>query len=177
MNTPTRSCTLSLFALLAFCLAGYLPASAADGEQATAPEEMIVNAPTSLSKLRREINRAQEAMFDVFNEYNQDDLFDVSCGYQKRWQSKIRDFVCSPKFLKAAQEQEVNLFLGSIGTEEGNRVAGTQNGGPGVTQMDHMNAIFADKMRAMVREQQEFRNAVDTYNALNAILQERVESD
>lgn len=128
------------------------------------PEEIVVNAPESLNNLRLEINQARIAMFDVFNEINGDDRFDVHCEYVRRWQSKIREWVCSPVYLKTAQVQEVNLLLRQMGH------TGAEVGGPGVTQMDYMNAQFEEKMKALFEEHPEFRQAVNNYNSLEQIL-------
>lgn len=130
------------------------------------PEEIIVNAPESLRNLRLEINRAEENMFNVFNALNDDDRFDVHCEYVRRWQSKIREQVCSPAYLKNAQEQEAEMLLGQFG------FVGATRGAPGVTQMDYFNEQFAERMKNLFKEHPEFRQALGEYNALTETLEE-----
>ena len=130
------------------------------------PEEIIVNAPESLRNLRLEINRAQENMFNVFNVLNEDDRFDVHCEYVRRWQSKIREQVCSPAYLKHAQEEEAEMLLGQFG------FVGATRGAPGVTQMDYFNEQFAERMKTLFKAHPEFRQAMGEYNALTETLEE-----
>lgn len=144
--------------LAAILIPVFLPTLAA--ETTDLPEEIVVNAPESLRNLRLEIGQAQVAMFNVFNEINDDDRFDVHCEYVRRWQSKIREQVCSPVYLKTAQVQEVNLLLRQMGHTS------AEAGGPGVTQMDYMNAQFEEKMKALFEEHPEFRQAVGEYQSL-----------
>jgi hypothetical protein len=162
MYAITRLLVLSI---TAWCLAPAAGAATATTNPVQT-EEITVYAEMSLRKLRLETNRVREAMFNVFNEINGDDRFDIQCEYVQRWQSKIREYECSPVYLKNAREQEVNLFLRSIGGEDGG-FAGGQGGGAGLTQMDHFNALLAEQMQTAVREHPEFRQAVDEYNAIS----------
>lgn len=157
-------CSLLSLALAAALFAPTLLAQ--ESNEANLPEEIIVNAPESLRNLRLEINRAQEAMFNVFNELNDDDRFDIHCEYVRRWQSKIREQVCGPAYLKTAQEQEVNLLLNQFGH------VSAEKGGAGVTQMDHYNAMLEEKMKAVFEEHPQFREALDDYNSLTEYLKE-----
>ena len=106
--------------LLFLSIAAYVLAPAASAATATTNpvqvEEITIYSGMSMRKLRLEINKAREAMFNVFNDLNTDDRFDIHCEYVKRWQSKIREFECAPTFLKTAREEEVNFFLEGINT-------------------------------------------------------------
>jgi len=147
--------------------------AAANNESAPDTEEINVYAEMSLRKLRLETNSAQKAMFNVFNEHNSDDRFDIKCEYIQRWQSKIREYTCRPTFLKRAQEEEVNLFLRSIGGEDGGH-AGAQGGGAGVTQMDYFNALLQEEMEKVYQENAEFREAMDDYELVREVYELRL---
>lgn len=131
------------------------------------PEEIVINAPESLRDLRLEIRQAQIDMFNVFNELNDDDKFDVHCYYERRRESKIRQQVCRPVFMSIALEQEANFLLLQQG------YVGGENGLPGVTQVNHYNGLFEKKMEAIFREQPAFRQAVQEFNTLNEYFEEQ----
>ena len=173
MNTNLNSVT-RLLCISAAVLCVSHPASAAtETTNSVRTEEITVYANMSLRKLRLETNRAQEAMFNVFNELNGDERLDIKCEYVQRWQSKIREYQCGPVYLKTAQEQEVNLFLGSIGSDDGGNV-GAAAGGAGVTQMDHFNAMLEEKMKSVFQDHQEFRQAMDHYNVVREAYETRL---
>lgn len=158
------TCTLLLLGLAAGLSAPAVLAQ--ETREPNQPEEIIVNAPESLRNLRLEVNRARENMFNVFNELNDDDRFDVHCDYVRRWQSKIREQVCRPVFLNTALEQEANMLLGQLG------YVGAERGLPGVTQVDHYNGRFEEIMKTIFREHPEFRQAINEYNSLTEYLNE-----
>ena len=149
------------FALALACI----PVHAQPGESS---EEIVVKAPMSLSKLRREIGKAEDAMFDLYNELNDDDQFDINCRYVKRWQSVIRERVCSPNFLVTAQEEEVNNFISTLP-----EAVGTQKGGAGVNAMNYNNALLKDKMDRIYRQHPEFKQALDNLNSMKQEYEER----
>ena len=164
--------TLLRVSFLLLATAGLAPfvAQAADGR---APEEVIVEAPQSLRKLRLAVNRAEKRMFEVFNEVNDDDRFDIHCKNEKMYGSKMRQQVCQPTYRAEANEAEAKQFLKASNPE----VAGVQTGIQGVTSIEHYNGLMNEKIRAAPANNAEFRTALDEYNALSAIYQERLSGD
>jgi hypothetical protein len=158
--------TLSLSALV---LILHMTGSLVTTSQAqNAPEEIEAEKPMSMTKLRREFNRAREAMFDRFNELNDDERFDIKCKYVKRWQSKIRERVCGPAYFANAQNEQANLMLRDIGKDADGvgGFAGASIGGAGVAQMDYMDRQLKEKMERLVRQNEGFKQLVDRYNVL-----------
>jgi len=79
-------------------------------------EEIIVIGEKPLHALRREVYRAEEKFFDVFNSLNQDDEFDVRCFYETPSFTRIRRHVCRANFVTDATSAESARFLGkSVG--------------------------------------------------------------
>ena len=140
--------------------------SAQPADQANLPEEIIINAPESLRRLRLEVNLARENMFNVFNRFIDDERFEVHCDYVKRWQSKIREQVCTPTFHQIAREQEANNMLADFGFVGANRVE------PGVTQIHHLEGQFEEKMKSIFQEHPEFREAIGEFESLSAALED-----
>ncbi len=133
------------------------------------PEEIIVNAPESLKGLQTRIKVAQKRMFNVFNELNDDDQFDVHCTNDKRWQSRIREQVCTPNYLKTVQEEQVQLILGQMG------MIGARKGLAGNTQIGIFNARFEEIMKAQFIANPEFREALLEYQSLTEQLDETMD--
>lgn len=66
-------------------------------------EEVIVIGQGSASTIRRELFNAQDIVYDMFNELNQDDAFDMVCDKEARIGSQIVYKVCRPRFLLTAE--------------------------------------------------------------------------
>src|SRR5262249_42739774 len=78
-----------------------LAGQAANGT--TAPDEIIVLG--HIDELRRELVRAEETVYQRFNEINSDDRFDIHCGMETKIHSHIPRRVCASNSLR---EQDAN---------------------------------------------------------------------
>ncbi|HEY0961459.1 MAG TPA: hypothetical protein VGE69_03800 [Pseudomonadales bacterium] len=56
--------------------------------------------------LRAEIRTLERNMFELFNELNSNDEFDVNCGYHTPTGSKIPLWKCDPAFMRVAESAE-----------------------------------------------------------------------
>jgi len=166
MKTSTQKPDVWAAIILTIVLSMPTLLSAQPANQATLPEEIIVNAPESLRRLRLEVNLARENMFNVFNRFIDDERFEVHCDYVKRWQSKIREQVCTPTFHQIAREQEANNMLADFG------FVGANRGEPGVTQIHHLEGQFEEKMKSIFQEHPEFREAIGEFESLSAALED-----
>jgi hypothetical protein len=81
-------------------------------DESDSVEEIIVIGEKPLHALRREVYRAEENFFDVFNSLNQDDEFDVRCFYETPSFTRIRRHVCRANFVTDATSAESARFLG-----------------------------------------------------------------
>jgi hypothetical protein len=99
--------------LLVF-LVGFSRPAEADESESGAPdvmEEIVVYGDKSLSQLRREMHLASEAFFDVYNELNSDDDFDIQCDYETTLGDRRRNHVCRPRFAVKAEARETAAYL------------------------------------------------------------------
>ena len=69
-------------------------------------EEIIVYGNKPLHALRREVYRAEQNFFDVFNSLNEDDEYDVRCFYEIPSFTHIRRHVCRARFVSDATSAE-----------------------------------------------------------------------
>lgn len=96
----------------------------AGGERAAtapqeAPDEVIVRG-RRLQELRVEVEDARERAYDLFNEINSDDDFDIRCRDERMYHSHALHRACRPKFedriqAAAAREYLSGLFLNCAG--------------------------------------------------------------
>lgn len=124
------------------------------------PEEITVFSPAALKNMRIELERAEEAMFNVFNELNDDDRFDVHCYNPKRYGSKIRQRQCMPNYYLRILEEEAELVLARAG-----HVAVMTNG-IGVSDLERFNAIFKDIVQETINTRPEFIEALSHFEML-----------
>ena len=69
-------------------------------------EEIVVVAPRPVFRIRYEIVKADEALFDKFNALNDDREFNVRCKWQTTGISRLRQHVCQPSFARRINENE-----------------------------------------------------------------------
>lgn len=74
-------------------------------------EEITITGERSMISLRVEIKRAQEDLFDLFNELNGSREFDVNCGDRIVTGSLIPAWQCEPVYMQRAIAQNTQDFL------------------------------------------------------------------
>lgn len=69
-------------------------------------DEITVLGTRSLRTMQRQIKRADETLFGLFNELNTDDNYDVYCRDENRVGSKIKIRVCKSNFERGVTPEE-----------------------------------------------------------------------
>ena len=94
-------------------------AGAAAGDVPEVVDEITVIAPRSLRVLERQIERADEAMYGLFNKLNKDPLYNVHCRLEKGFASNIRRRVCKPEFEREIMSEvlEDEIRMGNLGEQ------------------------------------------------------------
>jgi hypothetical protein len=77
---------------------------------AETPDEVVVTAKR-LGELRIEVQDARKHAYDIFNDINSDNEFDVHCGDQTRVFSHAKVFVCRAQFEKRIEAQAAREYL------------------------------------------------------------------
>ena len=91
--------------LLAFAPVGLCqtdPVEEAEPDSSEVIDEIIVYGEQSISELRREVYKAEENFFDVFNSLNEDFEYDVNCYNEVPTGTHIRRHVCKANFVVEA---------------------------------------------------------------------------
>ena len=118
-TTPTPFAGFLCAACLAFTPFTLAQPVATDDQSGKAQEtidEIIVYGDMSLAQLRRQMHKASEAFFDVYNDINSDDQFDILCDYETRLGVRRRKHVCRPRFALKAESRETSAFMLSGGS-------------------------------------------------------------
>ncbi len=112
----TLASLLGVFAVMGASgtLAMEAPAVDSTGQ---AIEEITVTGQRSLFDLRMQVSEAEDAMYNLFNELNTDDQYDITCKMEIRVFSHIRQKSCLPEYAREALMDEAqNLARGQQGT-------------------------------------------------------------
>jgi hypothetical protein len=64
-----------------------------------------------LSTLKKEVEIAQDEMYEAFNEHNSDDRLDIHCTYERPLGSRISRRVCRPAFVDSATSRAGKEFM------------------------------------------------------------------
>jgi len=78
-------------------------------------EEITVTGQRIILSLRKQIIEAEDHAFEIFNELNDDDLYDITCRSVKRYNSNIKKRVCLPNYYHRATADNASEYLGLIG--------------------------------------------------------------
>lgn len=108
LTTPTLLCTL-LFATTNIALGQNEPTTSIR-QPVQDVEEIRVISNRSLIMLKRQVLQAEVDMFNLFNELNDDDEFDIHCRMEARIGSLIKKQICRPNYIYTATSQEALSF-------------------------------------------------------------------
>lgn len=148
--------------LLIFSMAffGTAIADEPSSEDTTEMEELTVIGNRDLLSLRGQIRAAEVRMFEVFNEINDDDDYDIVCRMQAPLGTRIKNQVCSPVYYFKAHADHGQETLAEIQGQASYR-------GPYVTSViGHHNHILRDKLAEAVKESPELLDAIMEFRGL-----------
>jgi hypothetical protein len=145
------------------------PAAAMEAPNTEAPEEIIVVGQQSLTQLKVEIELAQDRMFGLFNELNDDDRYDIHCFGETRTGTLIGERECKPVFLRNSMSQYGKAYLAGV---QGMSAFVGEQGMANVVAMEpqaainHGYPILQEKMTALVEQNPEFAESVAKHHEL-----------
>jgi hypothetical protein len=133
----------------AFASAGFCQESEEqdDTESSAAPiEEIVVHGEKTRLALRNEVYVAENKLFDMFNELNDDDQYDINCKFEATIGSNIRRRVCRANYLSALKAEARSRSFSDA--ELNPKVSDTR--------IEEKRKILAEKMAAYLAENPEF---------------------
>jgi hypothetical protein len=134
----------------------------AETESSESIEEIIVYGEKSVGDLRREVYKAEENFFDLFNSLNEDFEYDVNCYYEVPTGTHLRRHVCKANFVvEATSAQYVEIRT------RGPRYPTV----PPELVIAKKKKILRQKMEALVAEHPELLQALTEYTNKRATLE------
>lgn len=125
-------------------------------------EEIIITGQRSILKLRQQLSEAEDVMYEVFNEINTDDFYDIHCSIEYRYHSNIREKRCVPQYARDAMELEAKSLLVPGPTPT-----------PVNAVLSNYNPKMEEKLKQAVMESPEFYRAMARHYELSQLLDSR----
>jgi len=172
-----------------FCvLLGTVPAAAQSGaadagadRPARESDEEVVVRGRRLGDFRAELDLARVRVYDVFNEINSDDAFDVSCAYEDSTGSRMRQHVCRPRYetdisTDAASQWRYGLISACGGVTQECIFSESAQLGMSMAQgaespQAMMQKRFADELARAIVKSPELQEAILEYQSLESAYQ------
>lgn len=144
-----------------------LQVSAADPSQQM-PEEVVITGQQQLIQLQNQIYDAEDKMYALFNEINDDDKYDINCHWQVRVNSKIKIRECRPGFFDDSSEGVAESFHDQL-----SGFGPTTNAQPLAASVNFHYPILKEKLKAALEEHPEFLDAILEHHYLREELEIR----
>jgi len=148
---------ISIAAIMALAASGFANAQEPAEEADEVPEEITVFGQKTLLNLRFAVERAETDFFNRFNEFNDDDQYDVFCDEIAKTGSRIRRRTCWSPFEREIDEDETKRAF-----ETGSRV-GVRN--EGLIRLKREKQ--AELLKNMVLENPELQKLYTDYGNAN----------
>jgi len=116
-------------------------------------EEVKVIGMRDLLSLQRQVYKAEDRFYELFNELNDDDLYDIHCVNTERFGSRIRFRQCLPNFYIKATADESQGWLDSLTGNYGFVV-------PSNSVTSHYYPILETRMKELVKTNPELLERV-----------------
>jgi hypothetical protein len=94
-----------------------LPISTGSAQTPASPPEKldeVVITSQQLLALRKAVVAAEDRAYEVYNEVNTDDQYDIECRQSTRTGAIISERVCRPKLVETATSEEAVAFLDAV---------------------------------------------------------------
>jgi hypothetical protein len=118
-------------------------------------DEITVVGARSLGAMRAEVTMAEDQVYALFNDLNEDDRYDIICKKEARIGSQIPKRVCLARMYRDALAEE------TVDEDSGFVPAGT------MTRSSKHQKILQEKMRALAMEHPELLQALKKRRALD----------
>jgi hypothetical protein len=118
-------------------------------------DEITVMGARSLAMMRAEVIKAEDAIYELFNELNDDDGYDIICKKETRIGSQIPQRVCLARMYRD------EVAMATVDQEGPAMPVGN------MTRSSRNQAILIDKMRALANEHPELLDALKKRYALD----------
>lgn len=138
------------------------------------PEELVITGERSAMQLRLQMFEAERRTYELFNAFNDEARFDISCSVQGRTGSRFERQVCQPEFEIQAERAHAQSYLDTMPRDGGlpaGSVAPTRT--PMEFEIARQRPAFQRKMREVAEQHPEFLEALVQYTEIRRQYHER----
>ena len=161
---------IASLASLMFCV---LPASAQltdspGAGQQNVPEEIVITGERSTMQLRIQLMEAEKQAYEVFNQFNDDKRFNISCSLSAPTGSRLLRQICQAEFEIQAMRGHAQDYYDSMpGPGRPPQGSVTKQHPPLAAELHRHQQAYRDKMRQIAEDHPEFLDALARYATLN----------
>jgi hypothetical protein len=131
------------------------------------PEEVQVIGQRQIFRMEEQLIEAEDAVYALYNELNTDDLYDVTCVWEKPLGTNMRHRVCRPGFISVAEQSRGQEFMSGI------TGMGFTTGKTVELENERHNPILKRKLQEAVQSSPELAARMMEHQELKAALEER----
>ena len=159
--------------------------AAGDAPSSAAVDDEVIVRGRKLSDFRAELHAAMVHVYDVFNEFNSDDIFDVHCQVEDSTGTRMREQTCRPQFKDDISNAAAKAWVNGIRDACGGQLtqdcifSDAANQGKSAALSEEaveplMQKRFALEMARVVAEHPEMQQAILDYQAVEHAYDEAV---
>jgi len=171
-------CVRGMTIMFALCIPFFVQAQQDEPEQSRETragpiEEVVITGERFMYQLRTQMMEAEQRAYEIFNQFNDEKRFNISCSTHQPTGSRIQRQVCQPGFQLEASRLHASQYVESA------REALGQGGSSFTAQHQPQEAIVASqmedyrrKLREVAQQNPEFLDAIIRYSELRESYEE-----
>lgn len=135
------------------------------------PEEIEVTGEQNLPALRTRMWDAEENAYQIFNKFNDEERFNISCNMHQPTGSLIERQVCQPEFVRQATREHARDYFENIRSlydPYNLDYSPTIAHQPMEMEIASQQREYRNKLREIANEHPEFLNAIIRYSELRS---------
>ncbi|MEY4640111.1 MAG: hypothetical protein RLZZ227_105 [Pseudomonadota bacterium] len=140
-----------------------------------APEEIIVTGERSTMQLRIQVMEAEVQAYEIFNQFNDDRRFDISCSVQERTGSRFVQQLCEPEFIIQANRGHALDFLSTMPGRSASEGSSSHQYGPMAVEIQRHQPAYRQKLKQIAEEHPEFLEALVRFTSLKQEYESRTD--
>ena len=141
-------------------IASMSPANQVLAANSDQPVEMVISGQKTLSTLRFEIEQAEDRFLEIYNDLNENDMYDIHCRMETRPNTRIKFRTCIPNYFYEARAEEARSMLTGIPSPPALQVAG------------YHAPLMEENMKNIVIQNQALLESIEEYVLLKEEYQE-----
>ena len=136
-------------------------------------EEIVITGERSTMQLRIQLMEAEKQAYDIFNQFNDDRRFEISCSLSAPTGSRLLRQICQAEFEIQAMRGHAQDYYNTMPGHGRPQGSVTKQYPPVAVELHRHQKAYREKMRQIAEEHPEFLDALARYAALNQEYEER----